>query len=103
MNLVTPEGVEKLQKALHVKAKGSPDFRFYVLYDKVYRRDVLKFAYALCCSNGGKPGADGQTFDDIYEYGTDRWLDELADERGKKIPSLPPTLSISMSSTHTTV
>ena len=78
-NLETPKGVEKLQTALHVKAKGSPSFRFYVLYDKVHRRDVLQFAYALCYANGGAPGVDGQTFDDIYEYDTGRWLDELAE------------------------
>ena len=53
MNLETPKGVEKLQTALHVKAKGSPDFRFYLLYDKISRRDVLSFAYALCYANRG--------------------------------------------------
>ncbi len=79
MILETPQGVEKLQTALHVKAKGSPGFRFYLLYDKVYRRDVLQFAYALCSANGGAAGVDGQTFDDIHAYGTDRWLDELAE------------------------
>lgn len=80
MRLETPKGVEKLQTALHVKAKGAPGFRFYLLYDKVHRRDVLSFAYALCSAHGGAPGVDGQTFEDIYYYGTDRWLDELAEE-----------------------
>ena len=80
MNLITPKGVEKLQTALHVKAKGSPGCRFHQLYDKVYRRDVLQFAYARCYANGGQPGVDGQTFAEIAEYGTDRWLDELAKE-----------------------
>jgi len=84
VNLITPQGVEKLQTALHVKAKGSPDCRFHQLYDKVYRRDVLQFAYAQCYANRGKPGVDGQTFDDINEYGTDRWLDELAEELRSK-------------------
>jgi RNA-directed DNA polymerase len=84
MRLETPKGVQKLQQALYDKAKRSPGFRFYLLYDKVYRRDVLQFAYALCYSNGGAAGVDGQTFDDIYEYGTDRWLDELAEELRKK-------------------
>lgn len=84
MNLETPTGVEKLRTALHVKAKGSPGFRFYLLYDKVSRRDVLSFAYAVCYANGGAPGVDGQTFEDIAAYGTDCWLDELADELRRK-------------------
>jgi group II intron reverse transcriptase/maturase len=69
-----------LQTALHAKAKGSPNCRFYSLYDKVYRKDVLAFAYECCQANGGAPGADGQTFEDIEEYGVERWLDELAQE-----------------------
>ena len=48
MNLTTPVSVQKLQKALHDKAKGSPSYRFYALYDKVYRKDVLAFAYECC-------------------------------------------------------
>jgi|SRR5580658_11349590 hypothetical protein len=69
MNLVTPASVQKLQTALHAKAKGSPNFRFYSLYDKMYRRDVLEFAYECCKANGGAAGVDGQTFEDIEEYG----------------------------------
>jgi group II intron reverse transcriptase/maturase len=69
-----------LQTALHDKAKGSPKFRFYALYDKVYRQDVLVFAYDCCKANGGAPGVDGQTFEDIGEYGVGKWLDELAQE-----------------------
>ena len=80
MNLATPSSVQKLQKALHDKAKGSPDFRFYALYDKVYREDVLAYAYQCCKANGGAAGADGQTFEAIEEYGVGRWLDELAEE-----------------------
>jgi len=67
-----------LQTALHDKAKGSPKFRFYVLYDKVYREDVLAFAYECCKANGGAAGVEGQTFEDIEEYGVKKWLDELA-------------------------
>jgi retron-type reverse transcriptase len=69
-----------LQTALHAKAKESPNFRFYALYDKVYRKDVLAFAYACCKANAGAAGVDGQTFEDIEAYGTERWLDELAQE-----------------------
>jgi RNA-directed DNA polymerase len=79
MSLVPPPTVEKLQTALHTKAKESPDYRFYALYDKVYRRDVLEWAYARCRANDGAPGVDGQTFEDIEAYGVDRWLDELAE------------------------
>jgi RNA-directed DNA polymerase len=60
MNLATPASVQKLQTALHAKAKGSPNFRFYSLYDKVYRKDVLKFAYECCKANGGAAGVDGR-------------------------------------------
>src|SRR6202162_570598 len=80
MSLTTPESVQKLQAALHDKAKKSPDFRFYALYDKVYRKDVLTFAYKCCKANGGAAGVDDQTFEDIEAYGTERWLDELAQE-----------------------
>jgi RNA-directed DNA polymerase len=80
MNLATPSSVQKLQAALHDKAKGSPSFRFYALYDKVYRKDVLAFAYACCKANGGAAGVDDQTFEGIEEYGRERWLDELAEE-----------------------
>ena len=78
MNLTTPTSVQKLQTALHAKAKESPDFRFYALYDKVYRNDVLAYAYERCEANGGAAGVDNQTFEDIERHGLERWLDELA-------------------------
>jgi len=80
MSLATPESVQKLQTALHDKAKRSPDFRFYALYDKVYRKDVLTFAYECSKANGGAAGVDNQTFEDIEAYGEERWLDELTQE-----------------------
>ena len=80
MSLATPESVQKLQAALHDKAKTSPDFRFYALYDKVYRKDVLGFAYKCRKANGGAAGVDNQTFEDIEACGVDRWLDELMQE-----------------------
>jgi RNA-directed DNA polymerase len=80
VSLLPPQKVEKLQAALHTKAKNSPDYRFYALYDKVYRWDVLAVAYMRCRENGGAPGVDGQTFEDIEAYGPHRWLGELAEE-----------------------
>ena len=80
MSLATPESIQKLQTALHDKAKRSPDFRFYSLYDKVYRKDVLSYAYACCKANGGVAGVNNQTFEDIEAYGAERWLDELMQE-----------------------
>src|SRR3989441_11970355 len=80
MSLTTPVSVQELQTALPDKAKESPDFRFYALYDKVYRKDVLAFAYECCKANGGAAGVDRQTFLDIEAYGVERWLDELAQE-----------------------
>src|SRR6516164_1319842 len=80
MSLATPESVQKLQAALHDKAKKSPNYRFYALYDKVHRKDVLAFAYACCKANGGVAGVDGQTFEDIGAYGVERWVDELTQE-----------------------
>ena len=58
MSLQTPEKIRKLQKALHAKAKEAPDYRFYLLYDKIYRMDVLQFAYSCCRQNGGAAGVD---------------------------------------------
>src|SRR5229473_2477038 len=77
-NLATPASVQKLQTALHAKAKTEAEFRFYALYDKIYREDILAHAYAQCRSNQGAPGVDGQDFPDIEAYGGQRWLGELA-------------------------
>jgi RNA-directed DNA polymerase len=84
LRLAPPEKVGTLQTALHTKAKQSPNYRFYALYDKVYRPDVLEHAYRLCRANDGKPGVDGQSFRDIQEYGEARWLGELAEELQQK-------------------
>src|SRR6201981_2400241 len=80
MSRTTPSSVQKLQTALHAKAKESPNFRFYALYDKVYRGDVMGHAYERCEANGGAAGGDNQTFEDIEAYGRERWLDELTQE-----------------------
>jgi hypothetical protein len=73
MSLQTLQKVEKLQAALRAKAKGSPGYRFYALYDKVYRADVLAEAYEQCRRNGGAAGVDGQGFEDIEAYGLEKW------------------------------
>jgi group II intron reverse transcriptase/maturase len=77
-NLSTPKSVQKLQTALHAKAKAEAGYRFYALYDKISREDILAHAYAQCRSNKGAPGVDGQDFADIEAYGVQRWLGELA-------------------------
>jgi RNA-directed DNA polymerase len=77
-NLSTPISVQKLQRALHAKAKSEAGYRFYALYDKIYREDILAHAYAQCRSNKGAPGVDGQDFADVEAYGVERWLAKLA-------------------------
>jgi RNA-directed DNA polymerase len=77
-NLSTPISVQKLQTALHAKAKAEAGYRFYALYDKIYREDVLAHAYAQCRSNKGAPGVDRQDFAEVEAYGVSKWLGELA-------------------------
>lgn len=80
MSLETPEKIRTLQNKLYLKAKGEPAYRFYLLYDKVWRADILSHAYRLCRANGGAPGVDGVWFDDIEEAGLEAWLAALAAE-----------------------
>lgn len=81
MSLPTPsETVGKLQTSLQAKAKAEPDFRFYALWDKVYRKDVLLEAYLRCRANAGAPGVDGETFEQIEARGRERWLEMLREE-----------------------
>jgi len=84
VSLIPPVKVGKLQEALHAKAKRAPEYRFYALYDKVYRDDVLWHAYQRCRLNDGAAGVDGQTFADIEAYGVGKWLGELAEELRKQ-------------------
>ena len=79
VSLSPPDKVRKLQRTLHAKAKESPKYRFYALYDKVYREDILLHAYRCCKANRGAAGVDGETFEDIETYGRDRWLGELSE------------------------
>ena len=77
-SLTAPDSVRKLQTALHAKARGSPDFRFYSLSDKVWRADVLEAAWQTVRRNGGAAGVDGETVQRIETQGVERWLGELA-------------------------
>jgi RNA-directed DNA polymerase len=79
MSLTPPPKVRKLQDALHSKAKTAPGYRFYALYDKLYREDILHFAYDRCKANGGAPGVDGQSFEDIEAKGLEAWLSALTE------------------------
>jgi RNA-directed DNA polymerase len=74
VSLATPPKLRRLQEALYTKAKQEPAYRFYLLYDKVYRADILAHAYALSKQHGGAPGVDGVTFEDIEGDGLERWL-----------------------------
>ena len=80
MSLGTPNTVETLQTSLQAKAKTEPAYRFYSLWDKVCREDVLHDAYRRCRANAGASGVDGETFDQIDAYGIERWLGRLRKE-----------------------
>jgi RNA-directed DNA polymerase len=80
MSLETPEKIRTLQRKLYRKAKAEPEFRFYLLYDKICREDILRHAYALAHANAGAPGVDGVKFADIELSGLDEWLAGLREE-----------------------
>src|SRR5437667_7282419 len=80
MSLKTPEKIRTLQRKLYCKAKAEPAFRFYVLYDKICREDILHHAYALARANAGAPGVDGVTFAKIEASGSEDWLAGLREE-----------------------
>src|ERR1700730_12858117 len=84
MSLTTPETIETLQRKLYAKAKAEPGFRFYLLYDKVYRADILAHGYALAKANKGAPGVEGVTFETIEAAGMEGWLAALAEELREK-------------------
>src|SRR5438093_1121642 len=77
VSLETPENIRQLQRKLYVKAKEEPDCRFYLLYDKVYREDILAHAYRLSRAQRGAPGVDGVGFEDIEAAGLEEWLSGL--------------------------
>ena len=80
MRLQPPEAVRTLQRKLYCKAKSEPTFRFYLLYDKVHRADVLRHAWALVRANGGAAGVDGVTIAAVEADGVDPFLARLAEE-----------------------
>jgi RNA-directed DNA polymerase len=80
MSLQTPDAIRTLQRKLYGKAKAEPGFRFYILYDKVWRTDILRHAHQLARANDGAPGVDGVTFDQIEADGLENWLTRLAEE-----------------------
>jgi RNA-directed DNA polymerase len=80
MSLATPTAIRSLQRKLYRKAKTEPAFRFYLLYDKIYREDILRHAYALARANAGAPGTDGMTFAAIEASGLESWLAGLREE-----------------------
>jgi len=80
MSLATPRTIRSLQRKLYRKAKVEPAFRFYLLYDKIYRKDILHHAYAVARANAGAPGVDGVSFAAIEASGVQRWLVGLREE-----------------------
>ena len=80
MSLSTPIAIRTLQRKLYRKAKAEPAFRFYLLYDKIWREDILHHAYALARANAGAPGVDGMTFAVIEASGLEKWLAGLREE-----------------------
>ena len=84
MSLTTPSKIRELQIKLYRKAKNEPDYRFYLLYDKIYRADILSHAYALARANKGAPGVDGQSFEEIESKDVEEWLTGIREELRNK-------------------
>jgi RNA-directed DNA polymerase len=80
MSLETPIKIRMLQRKLYQKAKEEPNYRFYLLYDKMYREDILAHAYELAKSHQGAPGVDGQSFWGIETQGLEKWLNGIGED-----------------------
>ena len=96
MSLATPIAIRTLQRKLYCKAKAEPAFRFYLLYDKIYREDILRHAYALAHENAGAPGVDGVTFAAIEAAGVEAWLAGLREELVAKTYRPDPVRRVSI-------
>src|SRR5712664_3198177 len=96
MSLATPTTIRTLQRKLYRKAKAEPAFRFYLLYDKIHRKDILRHAYALARANAGAPGRDGMTFARIEASGLERWLAGLREELVSKTYRPDPVRRVSI-------
>src|ERR1022692_3924231 len=97
MSLTTPSKIRELQIKLYRKAKNEPGYRFYMLYDKVYREDVLAHAYALARANQGAPGVDEQTFEQIESQGVEGWLTGIREELRNKTYQPQPVRRVMIS------
>jgi RNA-directed DNA polymerase len=96
MSLTTPEKIRTLQRKLYRKAKAEPTFRFYLLYDKIYREDILRHAYELARANAGAAGVDGMTFARIETLGLEAWLAGLREELVSKTYRPDPVRRVSI-------
>ena len=96
MSLATPITIRTLQRKLYRKAKAEPAFRFYLLYDKICREDILCHAYALARANAGAPGRDGMTFAQIEASGLEGWLANLREELISKTYRPDPVRRVSI-------
>src|SRR5260370_25898309 len=96
MSLARRSKMRDLQIKLYRKAKNEPGYRFYMLYDKIYREDILAHAYALARANKGAPGVDGQTFEQIESAGLEEWLigirQELTNKKYQTTPARQGTI-----------
>ena len=96
MSLQTPDGIRRFQRKLYRKAKDEPEYRFYLLYDKICRDDVLRHAYALTRANAGAPGVDGTTFAQIDAAGVEAWLAGLREELVSKTYRADPVRRVTI-------
>src|SRR5258706_1415887 len=98
MSLETPIQIRMLQKKLYQKAREEPNYRFYLLYDKMWREDILLHAYELAKSNKGAPGVDGQSFEHIESEGREKWLEGIRKDLRDK--TYEPRAESQMSTIH---
>jgi len=94
MGLQTPNKIRTFQRKIYFKAKSEPDFRFYQLYDKIYRADILQYAYRSAKANGGSAGVDGVTFEQIESVGAEEWLSGIRKELHAKTYKPQPVLRV---------